>query len=151
MIARKYSHSSHTLKPRLARTFLKTFLDPGKPFGAHYGALIGLHSIGGPDVVRELIIPNLSTYEVALKEATADENLRKAEAEKVVGVLMSLMSTLQDENMPLANGFSEAATEKLKVQLGEKVGEFMATRIIESGQLRLARAVMGNNNNNNHH
>ena len=46
LIATKYSHSSHTLKPRLARSCLKTLLDPSKPFGAHYGAIIGLHAVG---------------------------------------------------------------------------------------------------------
>lgn len=142
MIAKKYSQSSHTLKPRLARTFLKTFLDPGQTFGAHYGAIIGLQSIGGPNVIRELIIPNLPVYEVVLKDAVTDEGLRKAEAEKVTGVIIAVLSTIQDESLAHTNGFSDAAAEALGKELAAKVGELIASRIIESGQLPLARAIL---------
>ncbi|EZF28712.1 hypothetical protein H109_03409 [Trichophyton interdigitale MR816] len=142
MIAKKYSQSSHTLKPRLARTFLKTFLDPGQTFGAHYGAIIGLQSIGGPNVIRELIIPNLPVYEVVLKDAVTDEGLRKAEAEKVTGVIIAVLSTVQDESLAHTNGFSDAAAEALGKELAAKVGELIASRIIESGQLPLARAIL---------
>ena len=61
-IAKKYAKSSHTLKPRLARTCLKHFLDPIKPFAVHYGALLGLQAVGGPEAVRVLIVPNLKEY-----------------------------------------------------------------------------------------
>ncbi len=144
MIANKYSHSSHTLKPRLARSFLKNFLDPGKPFGTHYGAIIGLHAIGGSDVVRELIIPNLKTYEMLLKEASTEEGIRKMEAEKVTGVILAVLPLCQDERIPLTNGCSAAAAEELQGQLAEKVGDLIASRILESGQVRLARGILGN-------
>ncbi|EEP79018.1 hypothetical protein UREG_03864 [Uncinocarpus reesii 1704] len=143
MISKKYSHSSHTLKPRLARTFLKNFMDPSKPFGTHYGAIIGLHSIGGPDVIRELIVPNLAMYEVVLKDAAGDEGLRKLEAEKVIGVIVAALSTLQDEKAPLTNGLANGAMETLNQQLGEKIGLVLASRITDSGNLRLAQAIIG--------
>jgi len=96
MIAEKYSHASHTLKPRLARSCLKDFLDPAKPFGTHYGAIIGLHAIGGPDVVRELIVPNYNTYEKLLQEAIAEDGPRRPEAEKVLCTLKVLLATLPE-------------------------------------------------------
>ena len=144
MIAKKYSHSSHTLKPRLARSFLKNFLDPGKPFGTHYGAIIGLHAVGGSDVVRELIVPNLKTYEMLLRDAGTDEGIRKMEAEKVIGVILAVLTFCQDERIPLTNGYSAAAAEELQSQLAEKVGELNASRILESGQMRMACAILGN-------
>ncbi|PGH07358.1 transcription initiation factor TFIID subunit 6 [Blastomyces parvus] len=175
MIARKYSHSSHTLRPRLARTFLKNFLDPGKPLGTHYGAIIGLQSIGGVDVVRELIVPNLKTYEVVLKDAIAstptttttttttagagagsgaDDGVRKLEAEKVIGVILAVLGTLADDEKQrgmagmLTNGVSgkeeeEGKGEEVRGRLAEKVGEVIAGRILEGGQVGLANAIVG--------
>ncbi|KAN0079177.1 Protein of unknown function (DUF1546) domain containing protein [Elaphomyces granulatus] len=95
-IAKKYSHGSHTLKPRLARSCLKNFLDPAKPFGTHYGAIIGLHAIGGPDVVRELIVPNYNTYKSLLLEAINEDGPRRPEAEKVLSALEVLLATLPE-------------------------------------------------------
>lgn len=95
-IAKKYSHASHTLKPRLARSCLKNFLDPAKPFGTHYGAIIGLHAIGGPDVVRELIVPNYNTYKSLLLEAINEDGPRRPEAEKVLSALEVLLATLPE-------------------------------------------------------
>lgn len=143
MLAKKFSHSSHTLKPRLARSCLKNFLDPGKPFGTHYGAIIGLHSIGGPEVVRELIVPNLKTYETLIKDEMSDESPRRAEAERVLGAIMAVLSTLQEERVPLMNGNAGAATTELKDRLVAKVGDVVGTKIAESGQLQLAHAVLG--------
>ena len=60
-IARKHSKSSTTLKPRLARTLLKTFLNPSKSFGAHYGSLISLRGIIGVDGVKAIVLPNLQS------------------------------------------------------------------------------------------
>ena len=143
MLAKKFSHSSHTLKPRLARSCLKNFMDPGKPFGTHYGAIIGLHSIGGPEVVRELIVPNLKTYEMLIKDEVADDSPRKAETAKVLGAIMGVLSTLQEERAPVMNGNSGLATEGLKDRLVDKVGDIVGTKIAESGQLQLAHAVLG--------
>ncbi|KAI1932844.1 histone H4-like TAF Taf6, SAGA complex subunit [Ophidiomyces ophidiicola] len=142
MIARKYSHSSHALKPRLARTFLKNFMDPSKPFGTHYGSIIGLHSIGGPDVVRELVIPNLPMYEVVLKDVVGDEGLRKLEAEKVIGALLAVLSTLVDDKGPFTNGLTNGAMETLSNQLREKIGDLLAARITDAGNIRLAQAIL---------
>lgn len=166
MIARKYSHSSHTLRPRLARTFLRDFLDPGKPLGTHYGAIIGLQSIGGVDVVRELIVPNLKTYEIVLKDATAtttgagagagagagsgvEETVRRLEAEKVIGVILAVLGTLGDGELQagmemVTNGVSEKGEEEeVRERLVEKVGEVIAGRILESGQVGLANVIIG--------
>ncbi|EEH33224.1 transcription initiation factor TFIID subunit 6 [Paracoccidioides lutzii Pb01] len=163
MIARKYSHSSHTLRPRLARTFLKNFLDPGKPLGTHYGAIIGLQSIGGVDVVRELVLPNLRTYEVVLKDAMGDEGgvgggVRRMEAEKVLGVILAVLGTLVEEEEQrrrlgiegaevgaglLANGVSEERKAETQGRLAEKVGEVVAGRILEGGQMGLANVILG--------
>ncbi|KKK16345.1 S-adenosylmethionine decarboxylase proenzyme [Aspergillus ochraceoroseus] len=107
LIANKYSHSSHTLKPRLARSCLKTLLDPSKPFGAHYGAIIGLQAVGGSEAVRVLIIPNLPTYGNLLKEGVAEDSPRRPEAERVLGVLLGVLASLREGRAVLTNGHVE--------------------------------------------
>jgi transcription initiation factor TFIID subunit 6 len=143
MIARKYSHASHTLRPRLARSCLKNFLDPAKPFGTHYGAIIGLHAIGGHEVVRELILPNLKPYEKLLRDAIIEEGPRRPEAEKVLGALLAVLSALQEGRGLLANGHTAIVADELREQLTEKVGELIASRIAEAGEVQLAHAILG--------
>lgn len=143
LISKKYSHASHTLKPRLARSCLKNFLDPAKPFGTHYGAVIGLHAIGGRDVVRELILPNLKPYDKLLRDAIADDGPRRSEAEKVLGALLAVLSTLPDNRSHLVNGHSEIVTDELREQLAEKVGELITSKISEAGEVQMAHTLLG--------
>ncbi|KAL1989243.1 hypothetical protein VTN96DRAFT_5 [Rasamsonia emersonii] len=143
LIAKKYSHASHTLKPRLARSCLKNFLDPAKPFGTHYGAIIGLHAVGGPDVVRELILPNLKPYEKLLRDAIAEDGPRRPEAEKVLGALLAVLSTLHEGRAHMANGHAAIVTDELREQLNEKVGELIAAKIAEAGDVQTAHAILG--------
>lgn len=142
LISRKYSHSSHTLNPRLARSCLKTFLDPSKPFGAHYGAIIGLHAVAGPEGVRLLIVPNLPTYSNLVKDGIVEDTPRRPEAERVLGVLMKMLLTLKEGRVPLANGHTTVVTDEVRDQLAEKVGELVAGKIVEMGDVHLAHAVL---------
>ncbi|RJE19681.1 Transcription initiation factor TFIID [Aspergillus sclerotialis] len=142
LISRKYSHSSHTLKPRLARSCLKTFLDPSKPFSAHYGAIIGLHAVAGPEGVRALILPNLATYSNLVKDGIVEDTPRRPEAERVLGVLLKMLSTLKEGRVPLANGHTGVVTDEVRDQLTEKVGELIASKIAEMGDVHLAHAVL---------
>ncbi|GMF72925.1 unnamed protein product [Aspergillus oryzae] len=142
LIAKKYSHSSHTLKPRLARSCLKTFLDPSKPFGAHYGAIIGLQAVGGAEAVRVLILPNLPTYGALLKDGMAEENPRRPEAEKVLTVLFGVLGTLREGRTALANGHNGVVTEDLRGRLNGKVGEFLAAKISEAGEVDMVHAIL---------
>ncbi|KAH8702179.1 transcription initiation factor TFIID complex 60 kDa subunit [Talaromyces proteolyticus] len=142
MITKKYSHASHTLKPRIARSCLKNFLDPAKPFGTHYGAILGLHSIGGPDVVRELIVPNLKEYEKLIREAIAEESPRRPEAEKVLNLILAVLSTLQQDRKHLTNGDAAEVTDELRDQLADKIGQLLASRIAEAGEVQLAHVIL---------
>lgn len=138
----KYSPMAHGLRPRLARSCLKTFLDPKKSFGSHYGAILGLRAVGGAEIVRKLIIPNLKAYEEVLKEDFQEGSMKKAEAEKVVAALVGSLGLLIDDTMPMMNGYSEQAAEQLKGQLIEKIGEVIGERIADTGHLPLARAIL---------
>ncbi|EHY54192.1 histone H4-like TAF Taf6, SAGA complex subunit [Exophiala dermatitidis] len=142
-LCRKYSKYSHNLKPRLARSLLKTFLDPKKPAGSHYGAILGLKAIGGPEVVRQLIVPNLKAFTELLEDDLQDQGVKKAEAEKVVSAIFNALGTLVDDEIPLlTNGHSVESENELRKKLVDKVGPVIGNRIADSGHTKLAKAVL---------
>ena len=140
-ITRKYSKSSHMLKPRLARTCLKHFLDPTKPLGANYGGIIGLQAIGGPEIVRALIVPNLREYEELVKDTTDDET-KKVEGEMIIKALLEALVSLEEESVGAVNGFANGHAAEIRKELGDKIGDLFAERVLELGKPRLVKAIM---------
>ena len=131
------------LKPRLARTCLKHFLDPTKPLGANYGGIIGLQAVGGPEAVRALIVPNLKEYEELVKDAidSMDEG-KKNEGEIVIRVLLEALVLLEEDSVGSVNGFANEHAAERKEELGKKIGDLFAERILELGRSRLVKAIM---------
>ncbi|KXT03420.1 hypothetical protein AC578_1579 [Pseudocercospora eumusae] len=139
-IARKYGPSSSTLKPRIARSCLKHFLDSHKPFGTHYGAVLGLTFIAGADGVRSLILPNLKAYDMHLSEGIKDE-AKKEQAEYVVLAIMRALEKLeQDSITTAANGHPEG--EALKERLIEALGEVIGKKVFNIRRQSLVNAVL---------
>jgi transcription initiation factor TFIID subunit 6 len=141
-LCRKYSKSSKTLKPRLARSCLKNFLDPKKPFGTHYGAILGLSAAGGPDAVRVLIVLNLKEFEGLIRDEIESNGARQAEAEKVLVAIFNVLGTLVDDSLPLMNGHTNEGAAELRRKLTESVGDLIGNRIADSGHVPLAKAVL---------
>jgi transcription initiation factor TFIID subunit 6 len=141
-LCRKYSKSSKTLKPRLARACLKNFLDPKKPFGTHYGAILGLSAAGGPDAVRVLIVPNLKEYEGLIRDEISSNGTRQAEAEKVVTAIFNVLGTLIEDSMPMMNGHTDEGAAETRNHLVENAGDLIGNRIADSGHMPLAKAVL---------
>lgn len=140
-IAKQYGSASASLKPRIARSCLKDFLDSHKPFGTHYGAILGLKGIAGAAGIRTLVIPNLRDYDPVLKQGLADEQKRN-QAERVVSVLLGSLQFLEQESANLTNGHPEGA--QLKERLSEAVGEVLGERIYESGRSETVSVVLDN-------
>lgn len=152
----RYAKFSHNLKPRLARSCLKTFLDPKKPYGTHYGAILGFMSIGGgsdgsgsAEVVRALVVPNLKVYtEEVLKPGLegSDGEIKRVEAERVLIGILRALNTLVDDDVPMMNGFANGhggdGDDTRKAKLAEKVGGIVASKILETGRSELVRAVL---------
>lgn len=141
-LCRKYSKSSKTLKPRLARSCLKNFLDPKKPFGTHYGAILGLSAAGGADTVRVLIVPNLKEYGGLIYDQISSNGPRQAEAEKVIAAIFNVLGSLVEDGMPMMNGHTDEGAAEIRKQLVENVGELIGNRIADSGHIQLAKAVL---------
>jgi transcription initiation factor TFIID subunit 6 len=141
-LCRKYSKSSQTLKPRLARSCLKNFLDPKKPLGTHFGAILGLSAAGGPDAVRMLIVPDLKEYETLIRDEMASNGTGQAEAEKVLTAMFNVLGTLIDEVTPKMNGHTDEDMMQMRTRLVEGVGELVGNRIADSGHMQLSTAVL---------
>lgn len=138
-VTKKYSKSSQMLKPRLARTCLKHFLDLNKPTGAHYGGIIGLQAIGGPELVRALIVPNLKEYESLLTEAIEDQ---QKGGEMVVEAILNALISLEADVVGSVNGTASSNTAEMRKQISEKIGDLLAGRVMELGRPRLVKAVL---------
>ena len=138
----KYSRFAHNLKPRLLHVCLKNFLTPKKPLGTYYGAIIGLHAVGGPEIVRTMIIPNLKSFEELYRDDLENNGSgKREEAEKVVSAILTSLHSLVDEDMPIMNGHSDEAAANIQSYLVDKVGEVIGSKVAESGYTPLIRAV----------
>jgi transcription initiation factor TFIID subunit 6 len=149
-VAKQYSYTSSTLKPRLAKTLLKAFLDPNRSLGGHYGAPLGLQGLIGSDGVRVAVLPNLKVYDALLEEAlSSDDSLRRGEAEMVVLALLRIMGiTARDTFLgrtDMTNGTSSPSVgEEVRTQLAEKIGGVMGNKVADSNDplmIRLAAQV----------
>lgn len=132
------------LKPRLARTCLKHFLDPSKPIGTHYGAIIGLQAIGGPELVRALIVPNLKEYDGFLSDLIedADNEANKKGGEMVVEALVEAVISLEADTVGATNGMVNGHATEIRKQVAEKIGDMLAGRVMELGRPRLVKAIL---------
>ncbi|KAJ9661673.1 histone H4-like TAF Taf6, SAGA complex subunit [Neophaeococcomyces mojaviensis] len=143
-LCQKYGRFSHNLKPRLARSCLKTFLDPRKPLGSHYGAILGFGAVGGGEVVRSLVIPNLREYEDILRGplSGSEGDLKKAEGEKVVSAILRVLDTMLMDDVPRMNGHTDDDASALSERLIEQLGETIGKRLVDSGNVALAKVVL---------
>lgn len=137
----KYSKYSHNLKPRVARSCLKTFLDPKKPLGSHYGAILGLKAVGGAEVVRQLVLPNLKAFDELLQEGV-QEGGKKDEVQKLLDAILNALGTLVDDDLPMMNGHSEESAAEQRSKLTDKIGEVIGGHIADSGHSQLAKVVL---------
>ena len=146
----KYAKYSHSLKPRLARSCFKSWMDPRKSAGTHYGSILGMEAVGGAEVVMALILPRLAGFEEVLQVGmAAEEGPKRAETEKVIEAIINVLGTLvgyvpgSNADVGMVNGHAEEVMNTLRQPLVEKVGEIVATRIADSENgLPLAKAVL---------
>lgn len=130
-MAKDFAPASVSLQPRLARTFLKAFLDPSRTPGELYGAILGLAAISGPEGVRTLILPNIKHFEYVLtkirnERGPDDEGLKmliSAIVDSIKG--MAKDPTMITKVMNETNGNSDDETA-LKEYLGNIIGSIIA-------------------------
>ena len=134
------------MKPRLARTLLKTLLsETTQPLGAYYGSILGLNMIAGSEGVRVLILPNIHALDDELKDALADGS-KKAEVDVVVDAVVRGLETLEGDALSFgkpngADGMDVEASEGEKSKVLGRLGSVIGERVLGLGRRRLRMAV----------
>lgn len=137
-----------TLKPRLARTLLKTLLSESpQPLGPYYGAILGLNTIAGSEGVRVLVLPNVHALDDVLKDAQRDDT-KKREVDSVVDAVVRGLEMLEQDAVALANGHSAGdgmdveISDQERRQVVEKLGEVIGDKVVAFGRKKLVQAVV---------
>jgi transcription initiation factor TFIID subunit 6 len=114
-LCRKFGNSYSTLIPRITKTMIKTLLDPQKPLSSHYGAIVGITSIG-PHAVETLLIPHMTSYLEALSggNMTDEEQPTPAEVSKCKMALKTAASKWINEAYSATIPEHEAKREQLR-------------------------------------
>ncbi|KTW32645.1 TATA-binding protein-associated factor TAF6 [Pneumocystis jirovecii RU7] len=166
LICQRFGDVYHTLKPRITRTLLKAFLDNKKPFTTHYGAIIGLATMG-KEVIRVLIMPNIKIYELLIKDDinSAELTFKKMEATKCLEALLNSLRLMSkdetpDETLETHETSSEApethemqpktssddkddiSSSKTRDILIEMVGELMTNKIIKEKDEKIVKTLL---------
>jgi transcription initiation factor TFIID subunit 6 len=141
-----FTAATPTMKPRLARTLLKTLLsETTLPLGAYYGSILGLNMIAGSEGVHVLILPNLHALDDELKDALVDES-KKLEVDAVVEVVIRGLETLEGDALFLGkaagdDGMDAEASEGEKTKILERLGSVVGEKVLGLGRRRLLMAV----------
>lgn len=131
IISKKYGSTSAELQPRLARTCLKTFLDPTRSIGEQYGALIGFSAVSGPDGIRTVILPTIKTYEIVIKKAINEFGEDDHGVKMIKAALLKSIMSLTDGQLTVtsdANGDASGDAPALVEYLGEIIGSEVAMK-----------------------
>ena len=93
--------------------------------------------------MRALIVPNLREYEDLVKDAidAMDEGKRN-EGEMVIKALLEALLSLEEESVGAVNGFANGHSVEWKKELGDKVGDLFAERVLELEKPRLVKAIL---------
>ena len=141
-IVTKYGKSSGELQTRLTRTCLKAFLQPLRTSGEHYGAIIGIISVGGAPAVASLIVPNIKPFEYVMKKEGDGNEYGK---QMLVSALMKAVMMLVPEGSAgeslQVNGTANGHTDEAK-QVEEYLGSIIGSRVAGTARKELIRAVL---------
>lgn len=93
--------------------------------------------------MRALVVPNLKEYEELVKDAmdAMDEGKRN-EGEMVIKALLEALVSLEEESVGAVNGFTNGHAAEMRKELGEKIGDFFAERVLELGKPKLVKALI---------
>lgn len=100
-----------------------------------------MQAVGGAEVVRVLIVPNLNDYSKLLSDGL-DDGARRPAAERVLNALIAVLVSLRDGQSSLTNGHSALVTDEVRSKLTEKIGDLIASRIAEANEVQLAHLLL---------
>ncbi|KIM99458.1 hypothetical protein OIDMADRAFT_104505 [Oidiodendron maius Zn] len=141
-MAGKFSTSSLSLQPRLARTFLKAFLDPGRGAGEHYGAILGLAAVAGPEGVRTLMLPNIKPYEYVILKAYNERGPADEGVSMIIAALIKAITNMAEDTEMMAKVVDEGRDGDDTVALEAYLGTVIGSRIARYGNRKLNKLIL---------
>lgn len=148
LICKRFGETSHSLKSRLAKSFLKNFIDNTKPYPTLYGAILGLSNMGTPDSIRFLILPNVKLFEEFIRDEIQGDGPKKVEAHACLRALVGAIEKLHcPEFEALISGGNAGAVNNMSSEaINEKVtdmlGPLCANELIELGDETLMKILV---------
>ncbi|CAI4039169.1 hypothetical protein SMKI_07G1410 [Saccharomyces mikatae IFO 1815] len=145
-VLKKFPQAYKSLKPRVTRTLLKTFLDINRVFGTYYGCLKGVSVLEGESI--RFFLGNLSNWarlvfnesgitldniEEHLKEENNSSRTKftKEETHILVDTVISALLVLKKDLPDLYQGKGEKVTDEDKEKLVERCGVTIGYHILE--------------------
>ena len=102
-----------------------------------------MQAVGGTEVVRALVVPNLKEYETIIRDAYEGiEEGKRKEAEMLIKVLVETLISLEEESVGTLHGFTNGHVTDLRTALEEKIGLLFAERIWELGRPKVIKAIL---------
>ncbi|XXH00840.1 hypothetical protein Hte_007191 [Hypoxylon texense] len=143
-LARKYSDSNKILRPKLVRTCLKSFLNPSVPPSVWFGAIHGLVSAGGADVVKFLLLKNLKEFETSMLAPLQQKNdpVSSHELRAVLTAIMKAVHLLIEDDNVVNEGMNGYSSENEASQIKAFVGDIVGDRIVQLGNHKLNQAIL---------
>lgn len=124
LICLRFGKAYTNLQPRITKTLINAFLDLSRPLTTHYGAIVGLSSLGHY-VTQLLILPNLKSYLTLLEpELNGTNAIRRLEAKKCYGALLKAAGRYLEQSTSAAYAAARSpAVKKEKEDDAESNGK----------------------------
>ncbi|KAH8591013.1 hypothetical protein B0O99DRAFT_654662 [Bisporella sp. PMI_857] len=137
-ISQKYKNSGHQAQVRLLRSLSKSFFDYDASLAQHYGALMGIFKVGGPDAIRMILLPMLKGWSrVITKGQPVQED--NVEQRMIIAALVRVIESMQTSSEEkLLNGEDQDVD---KSQLEDALGPIIGERIAGKGNQTLNKII----------
>ncbi|CEP64812.1 TATA-binding protein-associated factor TAF6 LALA0_S13e03554g [Lachancea lanzarotensis] len=137
-VLKKFPQVYKSLKPRVMRTLLKTFLDTNRSFGTYYGCIRGV-AVLGPESVR-FFLGNLQSWANLVFEEHISDGVKDGEtvtrkfsdleSKLLCDVIISSLLVL-NADLPSGKQYEGELSDDEKEKLKERCGTTISSRIIE--------------------
>ncbi|AAS53352.1 AFL020Wp [Eremothecium gossypii ATCC 10895] len=144
-VLQKFPQVYKSLKPRVTRTLLKTFLDSNRSFGTYYGCIRGVCILGNETIrfflgniqnwAKLVFEESASTLEdVQLKETS---KISKREVELLVDVMVNALAKLNSDLPADFKPATEDITDADKAKLVSRLGVTISSVLLKRDDARL--------------